>query len=369
MRVLGFGTYDLSTHPRPGVILDGLRSCGDDVVELNEPLGFSTAERVAMLGKPWLAYRLVLRLLARWASLIRRSVGLRRGAGYDVVIVGYLGHFDIVLARLLYPRSRIVLDLMIFAVDTARDRGTSSKPKLRLLAALDAFAARCADVVALDTEEQLELLGRSARHKGVVVPVGASAQWFAAAEHRGADTVESLRVVFFGVYTPLQGATVIGHALARLAHRADIEVTMIGTGQDYAATRAAAHGNTHVTWVNWLDSHELARTVAAHHVCLGIFGDSAKAQRVVPNKVYQGAAAGCAILTSDTPPQRRMLGSAAAYVRAGDPVALAEALVSLADDRARTADLQAAARSLAKERFTAEKVAAPLRARLARPVN
>ncbi|MDT4964536.1 MAG: hypothetical protein QOF87_4183 [Pseudonocardiales bacterium] len=364
MRVLGFGTYDLATHPRPGVMLDGLRSYGDEVVELNEPLGFSTAERVAMLGKPWLAYRLVLRLLARWASLIRGSVRLRRSAHYDVVIVGYLGHFDVALARLLYPRSRIVLDLMIFAVDTARDRGTSSGLKLRLLGALDTFATRCSDVVALDTDEQLSLLAESARHKAVVVPVGASAEWFAAAGQRGPESPQSLRVVFFGVYTPLQGAAVIGQALARLAHRADIEVTMIGTGQDYPATRAAAHANPHVTWLDWLDSDELARTVAEHNVCLGIFGDSAKAQRVVPNKVYQGAAAGCAILTSDTAPQRRMLGSAAVYVPAGDPVALADALISLADDRARTAALQTAARSMAMDRFTAETVVAPLRARL-----
>ncbi|MDT4971171.1 MAG: hypothetical protein QOG22_1314, partial [Pseudonocardiales bacterium] len=212
--------------------------------------------------------------------------------------------------------------------------------------------------------EQLSLLAESARHKAVVVPVGASAEWFAAAGQRGPESPQSLRVVFFGVYTPLQGAAVIGQALARLAHRADIEVTMIGTGQDYPATRAAAHANPHVTWLDWLDSDELARTVAEHNVCLGIFGDSAKAQRVVPNKVYQGAAAGCAILTSDTAPQRRMLGSAAVYVPAGDPVALADALISLADDRARTAALQTAARSMAMDRFTAETVVAPLRARL-----
>ena len=48
--------------------------------------------------------------------------------------------------------------------------------------------------------------------------------------------------------------------------------------------------------------------VAGHDVCLGIFGTGVKAQLVVPNKVYQGAAAGCAVVTSDTAPQRRALG-------------------------------------------------------------
>jgi glycosyltransferase involved in cell wall biosynthesis len=99
-------------------------------------------------------------------------------------------------------------------------------------------------------------------------------------------------------------------------------------------------------------------------VCLGIFGASAKAQRVVPNKVYQGAAAGCAIVTSDTAPQRRMLGDAARYVPAGDPAALADALRELADDNMRTKALQAAARARATALFTPVSVAQPLRERL-----
>ena len=364
MRVLGFGTYDLAKHPRPGVILDGLRAYGDDVVEVNEPLGFSTAERVAMLGQPWLAYRLVLRLLTRWARLISRSVRVRRGAHFDAVIVGYLGHFDVALARLLFRRSRIVLDLMIFAADTARDRGMTNGFRLRLLAALDEFAVRCADVVVLDTEEQIALLPERARHKAVVVPVGASADWFAAADTRSPASPASLRVVFFGVYTPLQGAVVIGEALALLADRPEILVTMIGTGQDYDATRAAAESNAAVTWVDWVEAEELPRIVAAHDVCLGVFGTTPKALRVVPNKVYQGGAAGCAIVTSDTSPQRRTLDKAAVYVRPGDPAALADALTSLAGDEARTRGLQAAARSTAAIRFTAVSIVAPLRPRL-----
>lgn len=365
MRVLGFGTYDLATHPRPGVVLDGLRACGDEVAEINEPLGFSTVERVAMLRRPWLAYRLVLRLLARWTGLAWRAVnGIRRGERFDAVVVGYLGHFDVALARLLYRRSHIVLDLMIFAVDTARDRGTTHGPKLRVLAALDDLAVRCADVVMLDTDEQLELLAPRARHKAVVVPVGAAAQWFAVRPGHPPDERTVLRVVFFGVFTPLQGAVVIGEALSIIAHRRDIEVTMIGTGQEYAAARSAARGHRHVTWLEWLDPAELIRVVGDHDVCLGIFGDSAKARRVVPNKVYQGAAAGCAVITSDTAPQRRTLEDAAVYVAPGDAAALADALCSLADDPARTRALQTAAHAIACARFTPVSVAGPLRTRL-----
>ncbi len=97
-----------------------------------------------------------------------------------MVLVGYLGQFDVILARLLFPRERVVLDQMIFAADTARDRGVESGLKLRLLAGLDRLSVRCADLVLLDTDEQIELLPPRSRNKAVVVPVGSPDAFFAA---------------------------------------------------------------------------------------------------------------------------------------------------------------------------------------------
>ena len=175
-----------------------------------------------------------------------------------------------------------------------------------------------------------------------MVAVGAPAAWFAAA--RPPPTSDGpLRVVFFGLYTPLQGAPVIGAALGVLAG-APVAVTMVGTGQDEAETKAAAAANPAVRWLDWVPAAELPALVAGHDVCLGIFGTGDKALRVVPNKVFQGAAAGCAVVTSDTPPQRRALGDAAVLVPPGDPAALAEALRRLAADRAELARLRAGPR-------------------------
>jgi glycosyltransferase involved in cell wall biosynthesis len=109
---------------------------------------------------------------------------------------------------------------------------------------------------------------------------------------------------------------------------------------------------------------ELPAVVAGHDVCLGIFGTGPKAARVVPNKVFQGAAAGCALVTSDTAPQRRVLGEAAVYVPPGDAQALARTLRSLAEDRPRLAAARAAARRLAIDHFTPAQVVGPLHDRL-----
>ena len=368
MRTIIFGTYDTAMHPRIATIAEGLAARGFDVSECNIPLGLTTADRVDMLAKPWKAAGLAVRLARRWAGLAARA---RKLGQPDLVVVGYLGHFDVHLARLLYRRGRVpvVLDHLISAAGTAKDRRIAGGGlKKRLLTLIDAAALRAADIVVVDTAEHLETVPEQYRAKTVVVQVGAPAPWFEAAQREAAqheaDPEQPLKVVFYGLYTPLQGTPVIGQALGRIAG-APVEVTMIGGGQDAAATRAAATVNESVRWLDWVPAAELPALVASHDVCLGIFGTGDKALRVVPNKVFQGAAAGCAVITSDTAPQRRVFGtvsqeSGAVLVPAGDPVALAEALVRLAGDRDEVLKLRHAARQLAAERFTPEQVTGPL---------
>ncbi len=285
------------------------------------------------------------------------------------MIVGYLGHFDVIVARLAFPRTTVVLDHLIFAADTARDRGVESGLKTKMLGYLDTLAIRCADVVVVDTEEHAAMVVPSQRHKVEVVKIGASAEWFKAAEEilavvptPAADP--PLRVVFFGLFTPLQGATVIGEALGLLRGSNNLRLTLIGTGQDYAYVRSTVGDDPRVTWVDWVGNHDLPEVVARHDVCLGIFGTGPKALRVIPNKVYQGAAAGCAVVTSDTPPQRRLLGEAAALVPPGDVEALADTLSRLAEDRVEVRSRRDAMHHLAVDHFSGPEVVIPLLERL-----
>ena len=324
-----------------------------------------------MLAKPWKAAGLALRLGNRWLGLAMKSRKLGRP---DVVVVGYLGHFDVHLARLLYRRGKvpIVLDHLVSAAGTAKDRRIAGGGlKTRLLTLIDSAALRAADIVVVDTAEHLETVPEKYRAKAVVVHVGAPEPWFraaaeaAAAGETAADTGAPLKVVFYGLYTPLQGTPVIGEALGRLAGT-PVEVTMIGRGQDEAETKRLAAASQAVRWLDWVPAAELPALVAEHDVCLGIFGTGDKALRVVPNKVFQGAAAGCAIVTSDTPPQRRVLGDSAVLVPPGDPAALAGALLRLAEDREALLKLRHAARQLAAERFTPKQIVEPLTDRLLR---
>ncbi len=370
MRIIVFGTYQADSHPRVRVLIEGLRAAGHSVVEINQPLGLSTADRVAMLNRPWTVPAFGLRMLRLWATLWRRGRAEAKRARPDAVLVGYLGHFDVHLAKRVFRGTPIILDHLIFAAGTAIDRGKKKGLLTGILDLVDRRAMYAADVILVDTAEHLARVPPPIADRALVVQVGSDESWFAAGEHAAPDPGpgEPVKILFFGLFTPLQGAPVIGAALAKLDAlgfgAGKVSVTMIGSGQDLDTARAAAGRTAPVEWISWMGPDDLPAIAAAHHISLGIFGTTPKGAHVVPNKVYQSAAAGCAIITSDTTPQRLVLGDSVGYARAGDPDALAAAIAELLVDRDKLAARRRQARELAMSSFHASSVIEPLLARL-----
>ncbi|KAB7790341.1 glycosyltransferase [Bifidobacterium leontopitheci] len=363
-RVLAFGTYNVRKHPRVGILIDGLRRNGCTVEEINHPLELSTAQRVEILKKPWKLFGFAWDLLGLWRALRKDArAWMRRNGKPDAVLVGYMGHFDVLLARRVFKHVPIILDHLIFAGDTAKDRGAQGL-KVRLLNGLDRKAINAADLVVLDTKEHEAMM--PAGHASMVLPVGAPDEWYAAgerereAERDGNGDVRSHDVVFYGLYTPLQGVPVIAEAVRLLAERGVTpRVTLIGKGQDYAEVRRILDGVTNVDFREWVEPEQLPALVAGHAISLGIFSTTPKGLHVVPNKVYQSMAAGCAVITSDTAPQRRVLGDGVTYVQPGDAADLADAIERLLADPAELRRAQQAASATAVS-FTPQEVAKPL---------
>jgi glycosyltransferase involved in cell wall biosynthesis len=93
-------------------------------------------------------------------------------------------------------------------------------------------------------------------------------------------------------------------------------------------------------------------TIREADLCLGIFGETGKASRVVPNKVYEAMAAGRPVITGDSPAARELLtnGTDCLLCRRGDPEALAEAIMLLRSDEALAERLALAGRRLFQEK-------------------
>jgi glycosyltransferase involved in cell wall biosynthesis len=100
------------------------------------------------------------------------------------------------------------------------------------------------------------------------------------------DPGEPFRVLYHGAYLPLHGTETIVEA-ARLTQGTGIEWRFLGWGAYKAETEAKAAGLTNVTFLDKVPYVEVPKVICAHDVVLGVFGTTAKAARVIGNKVYE----------------------------------------------------------------------------------
>ena len=139
----------------------------------------------------------------------------------------------------------------------------------------------------------------------------------------------------YGKWSPLHGAEVV-LAAAELLRAEPFRFVLIGEGQLSAELQGAiaARELANVEWLGQLPAAELRAHTLAADVCLGVFGGSEKAARVVPNKVFDALACGRPVVTADSDGAREWLrdGETALLTPAGDAAALAAALRRLLDD-------------------------------------
>jgi glycosyltransferase involved in cell wall biosynthesis len=318
LRVLSFGTYQRD-YPRNAQTIALLRKAGVSVVERHEPVweGRRDAWRA---GAP-----AALRLARAELRLARRLHG-----EFDAVLVGYPGHLDVLALRRALPEGPLIFNPLVSLSDTlVGDRarfGAGSLPA-RTLRAVDRRAFATADVVVADTHAHAELFSSLGAREVEVVPIGAEERIF----HPSWQPAAERRVLFVGKLIPLHGVETILGAAAALPN---VRFRVIGEGQLDDLLRERPRN---VEWVRWVEYEQLGDEYRAAACALGVFGTSAKAARVIPNKVYQALACGTPLVTADTPAARELLvdDESARLVPAGNAEALADAVRGLlADDEA-----------------------------------
>jgi len=362
-----FGTYD-PAYPRSAVLIAGLRELGVSVLEFRAPLPALTA---AQMATPRGAVRLAAGVLEAHARLLMQH---GRRLQIDAVVVGYPGHFLVPFGRVLaaFRRARLVFDPLVSLWDTfAGDRGLVAAGGCRAAAvrAVDCVAFALPSLVLADTwahaayyEAEFSL----PRSKLAVVPMGALPAPQATGAARLLEHGEPVIVFQYGKWSPLHGADTV-LAAAELLRAEPFRFVLAGEGQLSGALRAAIarRGLANVEWLGALSPAELRAHTLAADVCLGVFGGSDKAARVVPNKVYDALACGRPVVTAGTPGARELLhdGEDALLVPAADGHALAAGLRRLLvrDERSR---LGAAALGLYRRALTPPLIAGGLLAAL-----
>jgi glycosyltransferase involved in cell wall biosynthesis len=144
---------------------------------------------------------------------------------------------------------------------------------------------------------------------------------------------DPLSVFFYGNYIPLQGVDIIIHAAALLEKKnLPIHFTLVGGGQNYKSIQQLKEKleSKNIIFVPFLPLPKLADEMRQADLCLGIFGTTDKAARVIPHKVYDAVACGIPVITADTPAihERQWPEGCVILCPPGNPKALAEAIAA-----------------------------------------
>lgn len=285
MTICYFGIYD-SQRSRNRIFIKGLRQNDVRVIEC--------VSRQKGVGK--------------YFNLIKKHWQIKKQ--YDVMIVGFPGYQAMLLARILTCRP-IIFDAVESFYDSIVDRGIAKPGSLAATYCwiLDWLACHLADRVILDTSVQIDYFVKTfgiRRAKFQRIFIGSDDE--AVYPLKKIESGGPFLVHFHGAFNPAQGVEFIIRA-ANLLEKENIKFNIIGRGQTYKDIRKLAQ-ELRVINVNFIDSvgyEELREYMAQADVCLGIFGQTERARRAIPNKVYEALAAGKAVITGETPAIKELL--------------------------------------------------------------
>jgi glycosyltransferase involved in cell wall biosynthesis len=304
------------------------------------------------------------RYVLRTPTLVRRGFQ----ADCDVILVGFPGHADVGAARVVswLRRSPVILDALTSLWEAAvSDRSVTDPRSLNAVRYRleDRLACSLADLVLLDTAAHCAYFSDDlsvSQAKLRVVPVGADEDVMR--PQPSLASRDPFRVFFYGSFIPLHGVEHIVEA-AYLLERAGtpIEISLVGAGQTRHAVerRALELGVANVHFMGERPYESLPPMMGESDVCLGIFGTTPKAARVVPNKIFDALACRRAVITRDGPAVREWFTDREDVwlCPPGDPEALAEAIAHLRSDGQARERVAQAGHELFRRRFSLDALA------------
>lgn len=344
IEVCVFGTSDPSL-PRNNLLIRGLRAAGVSVTFCSFRVwkGRGVEEKVAVTTRGGL--RLVwilLKYVCAWVSLLFQF--FRKGRRADCILCCYFGHVDVFLARALgkITGKPVLLDAFLSIHDTAVHDRRLVPPKsamARLLFVLEKAALRVADAVLLDTNAYIQYFVdcyKLPAAKFFKIPSGADEAIFRPLPEKPQS--DAFVVAYAGGYLPLHGARYIVEAASLLTNYPDIQFLLIGGGGECAQVQqlAASLKLPNLRFLGFMPQSDLIGILAGADVCLGAFGSTGKADRVIPTKAYEIMALHKPLISGRSTASAEALidGENAVLANMADPASLAEAILKLRNDPA-----------------------------------
>ena len=280
--------------------------------------------------------------------------GLWRRPRPDLVWVPVARQRDIAAAcRWAHRRGiKVVFDPMISAWDKKvleQRKWRAEEPRARRLLKRETRLMNMPDMVCWDTSCHVDFCAERLgvpRERLRVLLTGTDEKVFKPqAEEPPFDPSEPFKVLYHGAYLPLHGTETIVEA-ARMTQGLPIRWDFLGWGAYKASTEAKAAGLSNVRFLDKVPYTEVPKVICGHDVVLGVFGTTAKAARVIGNKVYECMACRRPTVNEFCTgyPEEAKSCPAIKFIPPGDPAALVKAIEEYRADWARREEYFAAAR-------------------------
>jgi glycosyltransferase involved in cell wall biosynthesis len=338
MRICYFGTYR-ANYARNRLMIDRLRDQNIEVTECHETLWSGIEDREQVASGGWKKPAFWWRLISTYALLLRQYL---RVGSYDVMIVGYPGQPDMLLARILswIRRKPLVWDVLmsIYLIALERKLDQRSPITTRLIRKLEHFACHLPDLLILDTQEYANWF-QSTYHVAAerirLLPLGADDRVFKPSEAPH-STDDIFRCIYYGTFIPNHGVQTIIEAARLLIENQQIHFELIGRGPQYDRIVSLAHKYElkNVSFAGWMETPALVSCLSGADIILGTFGKTPQALMTMQNKIYESMAMAKPVINGHSPVMESTLqqGETIYLCKREDPSALARAILTLYQD-------------------------------------
>lgn len=369
MNVLYFGCYH-KDYSRNVINIKSLRLNGVNVYEcvINKPgfTGLSQIKNIIFLSL------LPVHFVGRSLVLLYKGIVSVHKSKADLIITGFPGLFELPVAYVLsrVVRKPLLFDSLISIYDTyVLDRKIfgQSSTIAKILYFLEKTLYKLPDGIIVDTLGSKDFLISKflvRSDKIHILYVGADDDLYKFESDKVGKS-DGFQVLYFGQYTPLHGVQYIIECAKIIEEQnKSIKFILVGRGQTYLKNRKLANdlNLTNISFYDQVPESHLKNIIKKAHITLGIFDDSEKARRVIPNKIFQSIAMGKVILTAASPAVGEVFKNKRDCIlcKSCDASSLAEAIKYLKDNPEAKSRIGANGYALYKAKFTPKAIGVEL---------
>ena len=226
---------------------------------------------------------------------------------YDVMMIPWRGVLTLPLAKLVHKKPIIYIPAFSIYDTLVNDRKKIAKNSLKakFVHFVDKTACNWSDMIIVESSEEIKYFEKEfglAKKKFRQYPLAADESiFYPQASMKNPN--EKFIVLFFGSFIPLHGIETIVKSAKILRKSDDIIFRICGEGQTKIEVKKLIKENNlnNVKLLGFVSKETLIENIHSSDICLGIFGKTEKAKKVVTNKVFQILASKKPLITMESP--------------------------------------------------------------------